>query len=512
MQVLILATLLAAQIDGHLIHALTNKPIPRANVQVLDPADGRRVAETTSNAEGAFHFENLPTGRYKLTTQQSRFVPYAFNGILDLQADTKIEALTLKLTPASALNGRVVDSDGDPLQNAQIMIYRATPFFGEEYWLPMGGGISDDRGVFRVAGIAPGRYLLAAKKQDSAFRTTYYPNASVAADAQPLQVRIGEDWNDLLLTLPLLKAGVIRGTFPTPIRAWIIPEPPPEQRRIPFQRDDSFPIHPQSGAFEISGLSPGNHRFHVFSSGAGQPSRIIATGEASLTGQDIENFTFQPVTHATLGGKLSYEGPTRPTARIVLTYPEFGRNTFLPPVTPNAADGVFTIENIHPGRYRLLVDLGKSKAFVKSIRQGDREILGQPIDVTASAQDPLHIIISSKVATLSGKVELSDPSIPPGVILMEPLDRKPEITATIGSRFPLPPINQHGAYEVPNLAPGRYRVYALEAIHPNDAYDPNLLKHLAPLAIQITLAEGETKQLNLKQIPAAQVQAALHQQ
>lgn len=496
----------AAQIDGKLIHSITKKPIPRASVQIYDAEGNRAIADTMSDAEGAFHFADLPPGRVKVTTRHPRFAVPAFPGVLELKSDTKIEGLTLKLRPASAINGRIVDTDGDPLQNVDISLSRSTHYFTQEYWLPSYGARTDDRGVFRISGLPPGEYLLSCQKQESTHRMTYYPNVGSAADAKPIRVRLGEDVNDLVVAMPLQKSGVIRGTFPTQQRTWIMAELPPSERRAPYQQNYSFPISPETGAFEIRGLQPGEYRFLAVTSGAGQASRIIASAELAFTGQDVENFVLQPATHASISGKVIYEGADRPSARIFLIYPEFGRNSFMPAVTPAAADGAFTIPNILPDRYRLVVDLGKNKAFVKSIRQGEREMLGQTFDITATAQDPITIVISSKVASLSGKVNRADSSAPPGVIVVEALDRKPDIGIVFGGRTALPQINQEGAFTVPNLAAGKYRVYAFESIDPNDAYNSLVLKSLASLATEITLAEGETRELNLKQITGSQLE------
>jgi hypothetical protein len=496
----------AAQIDGKLIHSVTKKPVPRASVQIYDPDGNRTIADTMSNAEGAFHFADLPAGRVKLTARHPRFAAPAFNGVFDLKPETKIEGLTLKLAPSSAINGRIVDIDGDPLQNVDVSLYRAAHYFTQEYWLPTYGARTDDRGVFRISGLPPGEFLVACQKQESTHRLTYYPNVGSAADAKPVRVRLGEDINDLIIAMPLEAKGVIRGNFSTQQRAWVMAEVPVSERRVPYQRDYSFPINQQTGAFEIRGLQPGEYRFLVVSSVPGQQAKILATANLAYTGQDVENLAFEPATHTSLSGKVIYEGASRPSARLVFTYPDFGRNSFLPSVTPSATDGTFTMPNIIPDRYRLVVDLGKSKAFVKSIRQGDREMLGQNFDITASAQDPITVVISSKVATLSGKVDRTDLSAPPGVIVLEALDRKPEMGIVFGGRTPLPQVNQDGAFEIPNLAAGKYRVYAFESIDNNHAYNSALLKSLSPFATEISLAEGEARELNLKQITAAQVE------
>ncbi len=511
MTALCLVALFAAEIDGRLIHAVTKKPIPRTNVQVIDADDSRRIADATTDAEGTFHFEGLPAGRFKLATQHPRFVAYSFNGVLDVKADSKLPGLTLKLTPSSSIAGRVTDSDGDPIESAIVQVCRPAHFFTEERWLPSTAGRTDDRGVFRISGLPPGPYLILAQKPDSPYRQTYYPNTASAAEAQPLRVRLGEDLENLALTLPLRSKGVIRGVFRGAERAWIQAEPPPSEHRVPYQREVSKLLHPETGAFEFRGLAPGRYRFQVMTGGPNMAARLLATGEAEFTGEDIENIALAPVALGSLAGKVVYDGERHAVPQVRLMSPDFTRGNNISPARPSAADGAFEFTNASPGQYKVGVQFGKRSAYVKSVRQGDREMLGKLIEVGANANDPLTIVVSSKVAALKGMVERADPSAPPGVIVVEPLSRPVEADTFFGSRAALPQVDQNGAYEVSNLAPGKYRVFAFESINPFDAYNAAILKRLASQAAEVDLRESETRELNLKQITIAQLEEAQSQ-
>jgi hypothetical protein len=505
--VALFATQLAADIDGKLIHSVTKKPIPRASVQVIDAADGRRIADATADAEGAFHFAGLPAGRVRVTSQHPRFVRYEFHGVLDLAADTILTNLTLKLTPSSAITGRVTDADGDPIENAVVQIYRASHFGKEERWMPFGGGRSDDRGVYRISGVQPGRYLVSAQKEESPYRMTFYPNTGYAAEARAIRVRVGEDVDNLNFVLPAKKTGVIRGVFPGEDRAWIVVEVPASENRIPFQQNQQISLNRETRAFEIRGLLPGRHAIKVMGGGPGLPPKILATAEVEFAGQDIEGLTFEPATFGTLTGKIVYEGENRTPRRIQLIHDRFASGNYQSPAKPSGDGGAFELENILPRRYAVRVDLGEQQAYVKSLRQGDREIPDRNIEVRAGANEPLTVVVSSKVSTLRGTVERVDPSAPPGVVVLEPLQPSLEPEMLSGQRPPQ--VNQYGAYEVSKLAPGKYRVFAFEAVQFGDAYNRALLKRLAAHATEITLGEGESRELNLKQITAAQVEEAL---
>jgi hypothetical protein len=55
-----------------------------------------------------------------------------------------------------------------------------------------------------------------------------------------------------------------------------------------------------------------------------------------------------------------------------------------------------------------------------------------------------------------------------------------------------------GSYRLPGLPAGEYYVGAVTTLDLEDLFDPLFLTQVVPLAFRITLAEGETRQQDLK--------------
>ncbi len=88
----------------------------------------------TSEADGSFRFEAVEPGEYNLSgerfgflnTQYGQKYPGGAGTPLTFRAGQQITDLILKLTPQAVISGKVVDEDGDPIDNAMIQVLSQT--------------------------------------------------------------------------------------------------------------------------------------------------------------------------------------------------------------------------------------------------------------------------------------------------------------------------------------------------------------------------------------------------
>src|ERR1051325_4830728 len=150
-------------IEGVVTNSVTGDPVPRAIVR-LSPmkAPGGRYKPTLSDASGKFVFADLEVGDYQLHAQRSGYAPQyatwserpgADDHRLTVRSGQRKDDVVVRLVPNGSLSGRVLDSNGDPMPDAQV---RAEG--------PRGGGSgqTDEQGRFRVGGLAPGAYVVHA--------------------------------------------------------------------------------------------------------------------------------------------------------------------------------------------------------------------------------------------------------------------------------------------------------------------------------------------------------------
>ena len=154
------------QITGRVIDGATRAPIPRAVVSL----NGRGQQRALVDQDGRFMFGSLPPGVFSLAAAHAGYFgsgstrrdPSPVARIVDLADGQRAENLTLSLWKLGAIAGTVT-ADGDAMVGVEVRALRRTLLAGR--WL-LGGGattMTDDRGRYRVAGLAPGDYAVVAR-------------------------------------------------------------------------------------------------------------------------------------------------------------------------------------------------------------------------------------------------------------------------------------------------------------------------------------------------------------
>lgn len=153
---LLLAVLLQApssSIDGTILRAGTNEPIPHARVLLLKVEGGlsdSRVAAT--NDRGEFAFRGVTAGTYRISAQHDAFIRADVSGVTVSQGQA-VRGLTLRMTPTGVITGRVVDEYGDPAADVYVRATLKDSTFETT---------TNDLGEYRLFGLPPGAYTVSA--------------------------------------------------------------------------------------------------------------------------------------------------------------------------------------------------------------------------------------------------------------------------------------------------------------------------------------------------------------
>lgn len=135
--------------------------------QLPPPPPPPRLVST--NGDGEFLFAQLPRGSYMLTSTapgysvgqsgQRRIGGPALP--IALQQGQRIGDVTIRMWKYGVITGTVVDEYGEPSVNTQVRVMRVM-YVGAQKRITAGGNYSstDDRGVFRAAGLLPGDYVV----------------------------------------------------------------------------------------------------------------------------------------------------------------------------------------------------------------------------------------------------------------------------------------------------------------------------------------------------------------
>ena len=190
----------AAVIEGVVVEKSTGRPVARARV-TLHPL---QVSSSSSSplftdSAGRFSLPQQAGGAFLLSVEKRGYAPVYYgqqrwNGPgtpIVLEKDSRFTA-EVSLSRLGAVGGEIVDENGIGLPDVPVFAYRdARP--------PRlaGQGTSDDRGVFRIAGLQPGKYRVRTGPKElddgAGLLPTYFGNTATAENANMVEVRLDED-------------------------------------------------------------------------------------------------------------------------------------------------------------------------------------------------------------------------------------------------------------------------------------------------------------------------------
>ena len=159
------------RIAGRVMVEGTNTAVAGARIILLPTA--RRMGpigpplQAVTDQNGRFVFERVAPGAYRIDAQKTGLVPLNLlgqNRTTDVVAGRSVE-LDLQLQKGGVIAGRLLDPSGEPLPDARIMALRRVTLPGALPRLIGAAGPgtqTNDLGEFRVSGLAPGEYYVAA--------------------------------------------------------------------------------------------------------------------------------------------------------------------------------------------------------------------------------------------------------------------------------------------------------------------------------------------------------------
>ena len=154
----------AGTIQGVVLEQASGRPLARTVVRldsVPESGGGKKQGLTTRAAlSGHFVFPAIAPGVYLLIAVREGYFPAAYGQRLPTGRGTPIYVsddsnffAEIRLRRKGAITGRVLDENGVARAGVSVLAYRAR--------LPLrsaGTGLSDDRGVYRIHGLDPGKY------------------------------------------------------------------------------------------------------------------------------------------------------------------------------------------------------------------------------------------------------------------------------------------------------------------------------------------------------------------
>lgn len=434
-------------ITGHI--AVGDKPA-QGVVVIVTPGefgpDRREIARAVTDYEGNYRLMGLPVGRYNVMALAPTMVgptDNTFGGtgrfVIMGEGET-VEKIDFSLTRAGVITGRVTDADGKPVIEERVQLAPAdnsvrgrfgnysNPFMYQ----------TDDRGVYRLYGIPPGRYTrsVGVSSDDNMVRVgtvtrgyyqrTYYPGETDSKKAGIIEVTEGSEVKDINIKLGrqsqsfTVSGRVIDADNGRPVPNLIIGYGTydPKQKLMASYgfgqtRTDA------RGEFRLEGIVPG--RFAAFawteSENYSDPAAFEVT-DADVTGLEIKLKR-----GATINGMAQLEGTTDKNVIAGLSKIRLGASVQTsnlgPPETRQAtinADGSFRLTGLPPGRVSLFMMGYPAEKDIRLLRV-ERDGAAQPngIEVTPGAEvSNVRLIFEYGSGTIRGQIRFENGTLPDG--------------------------------------------------------------------------------------------------
>ncbi len=524
----------AATISGRVTEQGSGQPIARAIVMLARPG-GPVGLETVADADGRYEFADVEPGEYivqagppelRATHLRQAFGQSEPLGVSALQqpmkptvrvkAGAKRSDVDITLTRALAIEGRVVDPWDEPMAGARIEIVHMD---GTRY---PSGAETDDRGAFRLFGLAPGRYRVCAAAggghldaaDASRLVRTCHP-ASVTevgasdvvlttADASGIDIRM-QRTSAYSLSGSIVDSGgaSVDGAF---VSAYSLDD-----------REISTNGSSRNGQFTLRGVTPG--RYVVLGSIGCPPDQRCATerplemGYAWVeTAGDLSGLAISLAKAATLSGRVVFDGtrvpPPNSLKMVVQTRPPAGPSHAVPSRPPySAVDDSLTFTLT--GLYRVPLVVGISGLpdgwALKAVLVDGRDATDLAVDLgDAGAPRRLEIVLTNRVANAAVRIVDEQGQSAPCCLAILPADPA-RWRGAIWSTRPEPASD--GVVKLGPRAPGEYLIAALRQADIQTLWreEGRRLDELASIATRVRLIEGDTRTFDipLKALPPA---------
>jgi protocatechuate 3,4-dioxygenase beta subunit len=533
------------------------RPVRRAIVSAV--GDMRLERSTMTDHEGRYTLSDLPSGRLTVSAEKEGYPRISYGttrpnrtgaGIF-LQDGQRALDVNLTLARGAAMTGVVYDEQGAPMPGVPVMAWEVRTSLSAERTLDFAGAepvtvVTDDRGVYRVFGLAPGDYTVGTSwffsggtsevraPTAAEFRAAFPapgqpPQASPPAPtsdeprfnyspvfapgvidplvATTYSLAPGDVQNGVDLRMQFIATARIEGTV-------VRPEEKPVRLSLVLSRNSSVAalntvtVRPSfdDATFSFDSLSPGPYSVMVQSVPEETGAPLWAQADVVLTAGETTRMTLSLQPAAAIEGRLVFDGDSLPPP------PDLTRVSILMDQTPASMgravrridqDGTIHMTSVIPGRYSLRIGVpggmpASGPAWtVASVVADGVDVTDRQLAVPPTGIGSFVVTFTDRISELSGTIANADgvPQ-PDNFVIAIPTDRSYWVRRSrrIVSTRP----DGQGRYVFRGLPPGAYQIAVTTDLVPRDLQEIGALEALAEQSLPTTIGAGEKATLNIR--------------
>ena len=498
------------RVSGVVVNSETGTPLPRAIVAV-QMETGPVISRQVTASDGRFSFA-LPEGKYRLAAgTPDAMEQYGLRAADVLVASAVITgpgkdtaSLVFRWRPVSAIFGKIVDDNGDPVENALVQLIAARVTAGRREITTFGWQRTDDRGEYRFGRIVGGTYYLAVTgtpwyaqrariggpdaSESMAFAPIYYPNTADPTAAAPLTLRSGEEVR-ADFTLRAVPGATLTVTYDSPL----LPSGTVALVQEGIGGTNGFQREERTRGFRqvLSGVPPGRYLVRV--TGTRANGTVSAHQWITLSSTDLEvKLTLRPV--PSLSGTLAWKNPAaRPPGTVLITALSEDRSNSSVTVSTKP-DGSFTFGNLPSGRYRPAVRIG-STYFPVTLHAEGGACTDGVLDLAEDETVTLQMTAFAETGTVKGYAKQAGLPLEGAMVVLAPVQDKGDWLAYRGFQT-----DSDGSFDFANVPVGDYFLFTVDDVHV-EYTNPTVIRPFFFAAKRVHVEQGDRIAQDLDVLP-----------
>lgn len=475
--------LLAGIVSGIVVDETTGAGVRKAEVSLVS---GRQAQAALTDAEGKFKFDTVAPGKYQVQVSKAGFefregrAPGS-KGVVEIGQAGDETGLRYILRPLGLVTGRVIDSDGDPVPGARLILLRQSRKSGRIVWAAaQGSATSDDRGEFRMFGVPVGKYALGCVPSGAGRglvvrinRTgpvpVFFPEAPDPDSAQLIEIKAGTRLEGLTIKsrsapLFMLQGRVTGAAGEQAMGVHVTVQQASWGPLMGVGRGSA--VMRDGGEFALGPLPPGSYSLFAQQVRLGPAAEGVRRGAERLAGvahvtlvdRDVEGVTIQLGPGAQIEGVVVVDGEKQAAVKHLYVLAQSSDDSGYAQGSEVRPDGTFQFNVARPGKYFLHPTAQWGERYLASVRIGGEEMIGRDVDLTYGSPGPVRVVYRTDGGRVEGSVRATaEGSIGPTArAVLWPLESRyrpfPYLATT--------PVAATGAFSFKNIAPGEYLVFA----------------------------------------------------
>jgi len=246
-----------------------------------------------------------------------------------------------------------------------------------------------------------------------------------------------------------------------------------------------------NGNFDLNSVAPGRYNM------VAKTSDLIVRTPVEVRDADIDGLVLPLLPRLNVPGKVSLDGAVSPNVLSSLRV-MIRQDPYRPVAGASAVnirpDGTFMSTGNIQGDYRVLVPplLSPPSAdpspnlppllqnlYVKSIRMGDTDLLGERLSLSGQPQEPLSIVIGTGTGIIDGRSGQGAT-----VVLVHDDGLRYRVNEKVATA------DSAGRFDFQNVAPGNYKLFAWERVDRGAWNDPEFMRTYESRGVPVRLEEG----------------------